>query len=155
MPVRGPRKLYKIDDITVGEDASGIGGEAVYCKMKEPIGDFFNLQPLPWDASELLGTFEGTGANAGYTYVRRIGGFRHSSFKIVAKTSFLISEQIRQEDGSYNIAQRQFKTLSIGWPKGVSVHEFVYWIGGTNRAGEISQIVSPRGASFSFGPVTP
>lgn len=154
MPIRGPRKLYKIDAIKVGEGPGATGGRSIIVKMKEPIGDWLGMFPLPWNAPELIGTFGGTGPNAGYKYIRRLGGFRQSSFKIVSKTEFQIQELLKQPDGVYSLSVRNFKSISIGFPKGVSVHEFVYWIGTTNKVSQISHIVTPSGVGFSFGPVT-
>ncbi len=154
MPVRGPRKLYKIDLIQVGESPTGTGGRPIVVKMKEAIGDWLGIRPLAWNDPILVGTFSGAGPNAGYKFIRRLGGFRQTSFTLVSKTDFQIPELIKGADGIYSLATRPFKSISIGFPKGVSVHEFVYWIGSTNKAEQISHIVTPSGVSFSFGPVT-
>ena len=154
MPISGPRKLYKIADIQVGEDAAGSGGRPIIAKIKEPIGDFLGLTPLAWNDPELVGTFGGTAGNQGFKYIRRLGGFRHSSFKLVAKTQFTITEIVRDDQGDYSTTTNKYKSMSIGFPKGVSVHEFVSWIGGNSKLSEISYIVTPAGVSFSLGPVT-
>lgn len=154
MPIRGPRKLYKIEAIQVDDLPDGTGGRPAYVKMKEPIGDWLGLQPLPWNSPDLIGTFAIGGNNAGYKFIRRRGGFRHKSYTIVAKTEFQIEELIKTDDGPYNIVTRPFKSMSIGFPVGTSVRKFAYWIGSTNRANEISHIITPSGVGFSFGPVT-
>ncbi len=151
MPVRGSRKLYKIPEIQVGETAGGTGGRPVVVKMKEPIADFLNLTPMAYNDPELIGTFGGSGSNAGYKYIKRVGGFRYNSFKIVANTQFLISEIVKRADGTYGVESNNFRSISIGFPRGVSVREFVYWLGSTGIAGEVSHVVTPSGVSFPMG----
>lgn len=154
MPIRGPRKLYKIEAIQVDDLPDGTGGRPVYVKMKEPIGDFFGLQPLAWNSPDLIGTFGVGGNNAGFKYIRRRGGFRVDSYKLVAKTEFDIQELVKSEDGPYNLVTRSFKSISIGFPGGTSVRKVVYWVGSTNKVNQISHMVTPSGVGFSFGPVT-
>ena len=158
MPIRGPRQLYKIADLQVGESSTGTGGRPVVAKIKEPIGHFIFILTrklcMAWNDPDMTATFGGSGANAGFTYVRRLGGFRHASYKLVAKTQFAITEIVRQGDGTYSTASKNYRSISIGFPKGVSVHEFLSWIGGNAKASEIARIVTPSGKSIPLGPVT-
>ncbi len=155
MPIRGSRKLYKITQIQVGGTSSGSGGRAIVVKMKEPIADFLSLSPLPYNDPSLIGTFGGTGGNAGFKYIKRLGGYRFVSYKVVAKTTFTISEIVKGADGTYAPETNQFKSFSIGFPKGVTVREFVAWIAQTGVVGEISYIVTPSGSSFPMGAAAP
>ncbi len=41
-----------------------------------------------------------------------------------------------------------YKSLSIGFPVGVSVREFISWIASTDKISKIAYIVTPRGVSF-------
>lgn len=148
MPISGPRKLYKIDQIQVGENALGAGGRAIIVKMKEPIAKWFGLTQLAYDDPILRGTFGGVGPNAGFKYTKRLGGFRHQSFKLVANTRFFITERERLLLGFGLPVVKAYRSMSIGFPYGVSVHEFIDWIGGTGKVSKIAYIVTPRGVSF-------
>ncbi len=152
MPISGPRKLYKIDEIKVGESADGVGGRSIVVKMKEPIAKWFGLEPLAYDDPILRGEFAGTGSNAGYTYIKRIGGFRHQSFTLVANTSFFITERERLPLGFGLPVVKTYRTMSIGFPIGVSVHEFIDWVASTEKLSKISRIVTPRGVSIPLSP---
>lgn len=151
MPIRGNRKLYKIPAIQVGENAAGTGGRAIVVKIKAPIADYLGLTEMPYNDPDLLGTFGGAGPNAGFKYIKRLGGFRERSFKVVAVTQFPIAEVIRQPDGTYNEVSKNFKSFSIGFPKGVSVREFMNWITARGRNDEIDYIVTPSGTSHPIG----
>ena len=152
MPIRGSRALYKIPLIQVGENAAGTGGRSIVVKIKEPIADFLSLQRMAYDDPDLIGTFGGSGSNAGFKYVKRLGGFRYVSFKVVAKTTFTISEIVRQANGTFAPQTKQFKSFSMGFPRGVSVREFINWIATTGVLGEIDYIVTPSGTSHPLGP---
>lgn len=151
MPIRGSRKLYKIPAIQVGESAAGTGGRPIVVKIKEPIADFLGLTPMAWNDPELVGTFGGSGSNVGYKYIKRVGGFRYNSFTVVANTQFQIAELVRGTNGTYTAVNKNFKSFSIGFPKGVSVHEFVAWLGGNSILNEVSHIITPSGVSFPMG----
>lgn len=151
MPIRGNRKLYKIQEIKVGELADGTGGRAIVVKMKEPIGDFLGLQQMSYNDPAFIGTFLGAGPNAGFKYIKRLGGFRESSFKVVAKTQFTIAEIVRKPDGSYGPENNTFKSFSIGFPGGVTVREFINWITARGVNSQIDYIVTPSGVSHPIG----
>ena len=150
MPVSGPRKLYKLSGITAGEDAAGAGGETIIVKMKEPIAKWFGLNPIAYDDPIMRGEFAGTGTNAGYTYVRQVGGFRFESYTIVANTSFFVTERLRLPLGFGAPLIKTYRTLTIGLPKGASVHEFIDWLASTDKIGKISKLVTPRGRSIGL-----
>lgn len=152
MPISGPRKLYKIDEIKVGENAAGTGGRSIVVKMKEPIAKYFGLTQLAYDDPLLIGTFGGTGPNAGFKYVKRLGGFRHQSFRLVANTSFFITERVRLPLGFGAPIIKTYRSISIGFPLGVSVREFINWIASTDKISKIAYIVTPRGVSFPISP---
>lgn len=150
MPVSGPRKLYELPEIKVGENASGAGGESIVVKMKEPIAKWFGLTPIAYDDPIMRGTFAGTGPNAGYTYVRQLGGYRFESYTIVANTSFFVTERIRLPLGFGAPILKTYRTLSIGLPKGASVHEFIDWLASTDKISKISKLITPRGRSIGL-----
>lgn len=151
MPIKGARKLYKIPEITVGENAAGTGGRAIIAKIKEPVAELLGLTEIPYNDPDLIGTFSGTGPNAGFKYRKRLGGYRQASFKIVAKTEFEVLEQIRDESGDTILSEKKYKSISIGFPKGVSVREFVNWIGSKAIVSQVSYIVTPSGSSVPMG----
>jgi hypothetical protein len=154
MPVSGPRKLYKIEEIQVGESATGTGGRPIIVRMKEPIAKWFGLTQLAYDDPLLIGTFGGTGTNAGYKYVKKLGGFRHESYRIVANTNFIVTERLKLPLGYGAPLPKIYRSLSIGFPKGISVREFINWIASTDKVDKIAYIVTPRGVSFAISPDT-
>lgn len=151
MPIKGPRKLYKIDEITIGGNKAGTTGRAIVVKMKEPIGNLLGLTAMANDDADLVGTFGGTGPNAGYKYIKRIGGYRHQSFILVASKEFKVTEQIRSLAGITGPVKKKFKSISIGFPKGVTVYQLVRWLADTDIGDDISHIITPRGVSFPMG----
>lgn len=130
--------------------------KVVYCLMKKSIGDFLGIVPLDWDAPELTGTFAGAGGNKGSKYRKRVGGFRVAAYTLVAIDRFTINEYVPQADGSVVLTPGKFRTISIGFPKGHSVNEFVDFIKSTGIVGQVAQIRTPTGRSFgvSTGTIT-
>ena len=158
MPIRSPRRVYKIEQIRVNldDDPDNIDsapdqtilGQSVfiYAKIKEGIGNWLGLTPLDYDAEEYRGVFGGNGLNAGSLYRRRIGGFRVASYRLVAKTTFNIEERYYEGDSKTpTVAFKQFKTMSIGFPKGHSVWEVVNFLGTTGRIKDILRVIPPAG----------
>ncbi len=157
-PIRSPRRVYKIEQIrrNLDDDPDNIDsapdqtilGQSVfiYCKMKEGIGEYLGLTPLDYDAEEYRGVFGGNGLNAGSLYRRRIGGFRVASYKLVANSVFNITEKYYPEGSKQLTTQvNQFKTMSIGFPKGHSVWEVVNFLGTTGRIKDILRVIPPAG----------
>jgi hypothetical protein len=142
-PIRSPRQLYKINEIT----RPGAAGAKIplLVKIKESVGDFLGLVPVAYDDPIFGGTFGGSGLNQGAKYRKRLGGFRNASYQIVARTQFTVQEIIRQPDGSYTQAPKKVRTISIGFPHGHSVTEVVAWIGGKAIAPQVSAIITPSG----------
>lgn len=159
MPIRSYRLLYKIDQITDLEpeppDAipdlpgttPGKIKKPIYVLMKRSIGDFLGLVPLDWDDPSLTGTYQGNGGNKGSLYRKRVGGFRVASYTLVAVGKFSINEYLLQPDGSVNETPKLFKTISIGFPIGHSVNEFVTFLKTTGIIGQVAAIRTPAGRS--------
>jgi len=165
MPIKSYRLLYKIEQMSraVNDDADsvdpGAGGtpaqttQPLYCLMKKSIGDFLGLVPLEWNAPELTGTFktstaagETVAGNEGTKYRKRVGGFRVAAYTLIAITKFDITEFVKDATtGEITESQKEYKTISIGFPTGHSVNEFVNFIVATGKAGEISGIRTPAG----------
>jgi hypothetical protein len=125
-----------------------VGGTVIeiYAKIKKGIGDYFGLTPLPYDDPYLTGTFQGNGLNNGASYRRNIGGFRVASYKFISKTTFSIEEEYYDKDlGIYVQAPKNFRTLSIGLPKGHSVNEVVSWTLQWQNTDNIAGMVTPSG----------
>lgn len=168
-PVRSYRLLYKIEGITSTipappdaiPDLPGTTParivKPVYCLMKRSIGDFLGLVHVDWDSEDLTGTFAGDGGNKGSKYRKRLGGFRVAAYTLVAVDRFTINEYVPQTDGSILVVPGKFRSISIGFPKGHSVTEFVNFMKTTTRIPEIALIRTPSGRSIgvSTGAVTP
>ena len=163
MPIRSPRRVYKIEQIrrNLDDNPDGIDtapdqtilGQSVfiYAKIKEGIGKYLGLTPLDYDAEDYRGVFEGNGTNAGSLFRRRLGGFKVASYKLVANTSFNIEEKYYAPGAtSPTVAFKQFRTMSIGFPKGHSVWEVVNFLGTTGRIGDIRAVVPPAGAAVDL-----
>lgn len=163
MPVRGPRFVYRITLIRVANDdqaaaidpAITTGADVqttreAFVKMKRSIGDWLSLSPIAYNDAVWTGTFAAgqTGAtNTGTTFRRRVGGFKEASYKLTARTRFIIPELVQQENGDYIQVNSPFRSISIGFPKGHSVTEIINWLATTPRISEISSVTSPSGAS--------
>lgn len=157
-PIRSPRKIYKIvliqenvDDLSTGIDNLPSGNEtdttrAVFVKMKKAVGDWLGLTPVASDDPAFTGVFGPGGLNAGATYRKRLGGFRHGSYTLIAETVFTVSEIIISDTGDVSTPSKKLKSISIGFPKGHSVTEVLAFIKTTSRASEISAIRGPSGA---------
>lgn len=152
MPVKGSRKLYKIPQIQVGAAADGTGGRPIIARIKEPIGNFLGLTAMPYNDPEFIGTFAGTGPNSGYKYIKRLGGFRYKSFTIVSKRRFIINEVRFDPLGVAIILPKLYASLSIGFPAGVTVRQFLNFLASTSILGQVDYVVTPSGSSFPLGP---
>lgn len=157
MPVRSHRVLYKIEQITDLQpappdnipDLPGTTPQKItrpiYCLMKKSIGDFLGITPLDWDAQELTGTYEGNGLNKGSKYRKRVGGFRVASYTLIALDQFTLNQYVPQEDGSIKVVPGKFRSISIGFPVGHSVTEFVTFIKATGIVNQVRAIRTPNG----------
>ncbi len=168
MPIRSPRRIYKIEQIrrNLDDNPDGIdsapdetilgASEFIYAKIKEGIGKWLGLTPLPSDADEFRGVFQGEGLNKGSIYRRRIGGFRVASYTLIANSAFNIEEKY-YEDGSKTptIAFKQFRTMSIGFPKGHSVWEVIYFLRTTGKISQIAALRTPSGVKHDLYEGTP
>ena len=163
MPIRSPRYVYELNiTITAYNDddpaaidtapAQTVSGTArsLYVKMKKSIGDWLGLSPMAYNHPAFTGTFKAgqTGAtNTGSKFRRKVGGFRVAAYTLIAETDFEIPELVKQDDGSYKTVNTKFKTISIGFPMGHSVNEFIDWLGTTSRIGEVAAVRTPHGAT--------
>lgn len=144
MPARSPRRLYKIDEITVTRNVGGTPTEEpIVVKMKRSHAKLIGLTPIPADDPIWEGTFGGSGENAGKKYHRNLGGFRERSYTLVANTGNPYQLEVTGDDGELTTAD--FKTISIGFPKGCSVIEFFNWIKELPIALETQAIITPAG----------
>lgn len=165
MPIRSPRALYEIRDFGVNYDDNPDavdeapieteGGDVreMYAKIKTSIGDYLGLTPLPFDDPFLTGIFQSRipedrpqAGNVGSRYRKRLGAFKVASYKLISKTVFEIEEQYYDSEAEEYVNQTaNFKTMSIGLPKGHSVNEFIGWMLGWNNLENIAAIVTPKG----------
>ena len=157
MPIRSPRRLYLINEIEVDvdDDPDNIDkapGDTlpqttrpIIAKIKEAIGDYLGLEPLAYNDPIFTGVFGGNGLNTGATYRKVIGGFHDASYTLVAETNFSIVERFYNTEGEYTTETNNFKTMSIGFPKGHSVTEVIAWLETTTKLSDIRSIITPAG----------
>lgn len=165
-PIRGSRKVYKIDLIKVDVDddpavidklPAGTTIEttrSIFVKIKVPIAEWLGLTPLSYDDPILTGTFKGGGLNKNAKFRRRIGGFKQASYTLIADTFFQVNEQVvNLETGQVNRPLKNLKTMTIGFPKGHSVTEVIAFIASTGKLSEIRAIRSPSGTETDVSTV--
>ena len=158
MPIRSPRVLVEIETITknLDDNPDAIDGapdltvngtvQNIFVRMKKGIAEYLGFEPIAWNDPRLVGTFGGHGLNLGSQYQRRLGGFRVASYKLIAKSQFLILEEYYNKlTKEYEFETGAFRTMSIGLPTGHSVHEFITTIAGSNNFDQIAAIVTPAG----------
>ena len=163
MPIRSPRVLVELEEITANLDDDPLVIDAaptqtvdglkapLFAKMKLGIAKFLGIEPVVWNDPRMLGVFGGEGLNKGAEYRRNIGGFRVASYTLIAKSKFLIEEEYYDKDtGVYTVNTGSFRTMSIGLPKGHSVHEFISLIASYNNFSEIAAIRTPAGRKIDI-----
>lgn len=162
-PIRSPRGVYLIkgassnvdDDLTVIDNLPA-GNEPttvkpIYCKMKVAIGNYFGLVALKSDDIAFQGTFKGSGLNAGTKYYKNIGGYRFESYKLIPAQKFTINELIFDTaTGGYTTSPRDFKSMSIGFPKGMSVTELLAWLITLTKSATVRAVVTPKGRKIEL-----
>ena len=162
-PIRSPRRIYELEGMTVNlDDNPSATDEAptqtvegtvrnVIVKMKQAIGDYFGLEPIPSNSPIMIGTFQGNGLNKGSQYYRNIGGFKVASYTFVAKSFFEINESYyEKETGLYIEAPRSFRTMTVGFPKGHSVNEVMFLLNSWDNNDKVSHLVTPAGKKHGY-----
>ena len=165
-PIRGSRKVYKIDLIktNVDDDPAIIDNlpagtevsttRSIFVKIKLPIAEWLGLTPLAYDDPLFTGTFVGNGLNNGAKFRKRIGGFREASYTLIADTFFQVNEQVVDlETGTVTRPLKNLKTMTIGFPRGHSVTEVIAFIASTGKLGEVRAIRSPSGIATDVSTV--
>lgn len=168
MPIRSPRRLYLIDEITrdVDDDPDAIDklpGDTlpqttvpIIAKIKESIGDYLGLTPLAYNDPIFTGVFGGEGLNTGAQYRKNLGGFRDASYTLVAETTFTITEKFYNDAGEFVTEENNFRTMTIGMPKGHSVTEIIAWLETTTALDSIRSLITPAGNTIDlFTPAAP
>jgi hypothetical protein len=157
MPIKSPRRIYKITQITrnIDDDPDNVdtaptqtvqgAKQQIFVKMKEGIGAYLGLVPIAYNDPIFTGVFVGNGLNKGATFRRNIGGFRSGSYTLIAKNTFRIGESIPNNTGGITIVNKNFRTITIGFPKGHSVNEVIAWLASTGKLDEIRAVRSPSG----------
>ena len=151
--VRSPRILVKIDQVTVRRKKAGAAvQEPVIVKMKASHAELLGLIGLDGDDEILQGTFGGDSLNKDFKYLRNLGGFRAKSFTLVAKTSFQMTNTVKNPDGTDTTTFVPFRTIDIGFPSGVKVVEVFNWLRGLEQdvTSQIAYIRTPNGRKVDF-----
>lgn len=164
MPIRSPRRIYLLDgyvqqnlddnpdaiDVAPSQTEDGLKKDIII-KMKQAVGNFFGLEPIASNDPIMTGTFGGEGLNKGSKYYRNIGGFRVASYTLVAKSQFELTEEYYDPDTKlYLNVQSKFRTMSIGFPKGHSVNEIMFWLNSLTNNTEISHVITPAGKKHGY-----
>lgn len=156
MPVRSPRRFYKInlikrdnnDDPDVIDklpgDTTPQTTTAIVVKMKEGIGQYFGLTPAAWNDPIFNGVFQGNGLNKGAEFRKNIGGYKNASYTLISETYFQIKEKYYEGELIVTPTTR-FKTVSIGFPVGHSVNEVVKWLATLQNFDNILALRTPAG----------
>ncbi|MGL5936664.1 MAG: hypothetical protein ACRCZI_13705 [Cetobacterium sp.] len=145
--------MYLFSTITVNLDddddaidpATGGTTRPIIVRMKQAIGDYFELTPLAFNDPLFTGVFGGNGTNTGAEFRRRLGGFKDAAYTLIAESTFDLTERVRQADGSVSNENRSYRSMTIGFPKGHSVTEVIDWLASTSRIDEIQALISPDG----------
>lgn len=158
MPISSSRKIYELTEFMVNlndnpdaidaapSETEGGTMRPIFVKIKEAIGNYLGLTPIPVNDARFTGTFGGEGTNKGSKYRRNLGGFREAAYTLVAKTVFRVTERKPNQAGAGFVESiGEFSTMTIGFPKGHTVHEFVNFILSVPNADQISAIITPAG----------
>jgi hypothetical protein len=164
MPIRSPRRFYKIDLIKrdnddipdvidkLPDDTTPQTTTSIIVKMKQGIGDYFGLTPANFDDPIFDGVFGGSGLNKGAFFRKNIGGFKGGSYTLISETLFSIQEKY-YEGNVIQTPTTLFKTISIGFPTGHSVHEVIKWLSTLTNFKNVAALRTPAGQKhdlFSF-----
>ena len=153
MPVRSSRKLYKINEITVRRtNVTPAVTEPIVVKMKASHAGFLGLTPLASDDPIFTGNVPASGDRPAYSYLRNLGGFRERAYTLEAVDKFTVTET--DLDGE-STTESEFKTLSIGFPRGASVLEVYNWIRALPVATQIAALISYNGRRIPISAATP
>ena len=158
MPIRSPRRLYEVEEVTENVDdvpdaIDPPGGtvKPLFILMKEAIGEFLGLEPIGFNDPRLIGTFGGNGLNAGSLYRKKVGGYRVAGYTLISVSKFSLTEKFfNKSTDVYTEEVNQFKTMTIGFPKGHTVHEVITWLAGLNNFSEIRALRTPAGRTVDL-----
>lgn len=154
MPIRGDRILVKIPEITVKRtNAEGQETEVpIVAKMKRGVAEFLGLEELDPLDPEMFGEFGGAGSNAGARFYKNVGGFRDESYTFVAHGKFTITEYFFNEQDEWTNEESEFKSCSVGFPRGHTVNEFIDFVRGREQdvQDKIRRLRFPSGRSISY-----
>lgn len=168
-PIRSPRAKYKIELIKVhlDDDSDAIDlaptdtvngtKRDIVVLMKEAIGDFLGLTAMAWNDPLNFGIFrtnpnQAGATNAGAAFTRRVGGFKQGSYTFEAKERYTISEIVKNDNG-FTRSNANFRTFTIGFPRGHSLNEIARWFATTQGFNQTRAIITPNGARFPLSPV--
>ena len=149
-PLKGPRDLVKIPQITTMRDDDGDGTKEkvpVVVEMKRGIREFFKLDRIPTDDPLLYGTNSTTNKQ----YRKRLGGFRHGSYKITFSGDVEIKEY-EFTDSGWQESTRKMKSISFGLPTGHNTIQVLAFLEnkleGSAEADKLNKLVTPEGNSY-------
>jgi hypothetical protein len=161
MPIRSPRRFYKIELIKrnkddnpdeidkLPDDNTPQTTTSIIIKMKEGIGQYFGLSPVAYNDPIFNGVFAGNGLNKGAKYRRNVGGFKDAAYTLIANELFSIEEKYYEDNllgkPTLRTESKDFKTMSIGFPIGHTVHEVITWLATLENFDTILALRSPAG----------
>lgn len=150
-PLKGPRDLVRIPQITTMRDDDGDDVPekvAILCEMKRGIREFFNLDRVPTDDPILYGTLPN-----GKEYRKRLGGFRHGSYTITFAGDVELNEYSFTDSG-WTASTRNMKSITFGFPHGHNTIQVISFIedqlGSTPTADKLNKLITPEGNSYDL-----
>jgi len=149
-PLKGPRDLVKIPEITTFRDDDGDGTKEkvpVVVEMKRGIREFFGLDRIATDDPLLYGT----NASTGKQYRKNLGGFRHGSYTITFAGDVSFNEYEFTSSG-WTASSRDLKSITFGLPLGHNTIQVLAFIEekleGSAEADKLNKLVTPEGNSY-------
>lgn len=152
-PVKGSRVLVKLPQITRKKPGTTTQ-LPIIVKMKVSHVKLLGLTQLKANDPLFFGTFPttGNGFAKGAKYVKNIGGFRTKSFRFVGEKLWKLTEETEDAQGQDKTQEVELRTISIGFPGGVSFYEVLNWVNAQSATfkSNLAFIITPAGRRFAY-----
>lgn len=134
-PLKGTRIRVKITQITrMRKDpapATTKSAKPIIVLMKRSHAKLLGLQQMTSNDPLLVGTKKQkiNGVTTDVKYFRKVGGFKSKSYTFVGEKKWKLTQSVEQPDLTEKDTEVTRKTISIGFPDGVSIVELFAWLG--------------------------
>lgn len=155
MPIRGYRILVEIPEITAPNPGGVPDPAPIFVLMKRGIAEWCGLTEIKSNDPKLKGTFGGTGANQGASFIRNVGGYKTASYTIIGSVGIDITEYFDDAQGNPTSSVGTFKEVTIGFPTGHSVNEWIDFLDTLPENDKIAAYRTPRGKRRPYSAPTP